>query len=64
MRQSEERLVLTVVEAGALLGLKPAAAYKAAERGVLPTVRFGRRRFVTKAALEKLLTTGDEKQTA
>ncbi len=34
---------ITVAEAGHLLGLSRSSAYRAAARGELPTVRFGRR---------------------
>lgn len=50
-----ERIVFTVEEAGALLGLSRNSAYEAARRGELPTVRFGRRLVVPKARLMALL---------
>jgi excisionase family DNA binding protein len=50
-----ERLVLTVAEAGELLGLSRAFAYELVARGELPVVRFGRRIVVPKAALLELL---------
>ena len=52
---SKDRRVLTVVEAGAIFGLKASASYAAARRGDLPIVRVGRRSFVPVAALNKML---------
>ena len=37
-----DRLVYSVPEAGRLLGLSRNAAYEAAKRGDIPTLRFGR----------------------
>jgi excisionase family DNA binding protein len=47
--------VLSVAEAGELLGLSRAFAYDLVARGELPVVRFGRRIVVPKAALIELL---------
>jgi hypothetical protein len=47
------RVVLTVPEAGALLGMSRPAAYRAAEVGQIPTLRLGRRLVVP---VPKLLT--------
>ncbi len=52
---ANERLVLSVAEAGELLGLSRAFAYELVARGELPVVRFGRRIVVPKAALLELL---------
>ena len=52
----DDRLVLSVAEAGALLGLSRAFAYELVARGELPVVRFGRRIVVPKAALLELLS--------
>ena len=49
------KLVYTVQEAGALLGLSRGSAYEAARRGELPTLRIGRRLVVPIRALEKIL---------
>jgi len=46
-----ERLVLTVAEAGELLGISRAFAYELVARGELPVIRLGRRIVVPKAAL-------------
>lgn len=50
-----DRPVLSVEEAGAILGLGRSAAYAAVERGEIPTIRFGRRLVVPTAALRRLL---------
>lgn len=54
-------LVLDVPEAGRLLNLSRATAYALARSGQLPTVRFGRRILVPKAALERLLAEGRDR---
>lgn len=46
---------LTIPEAGKLLGIGRDAAYRAAESGELPTLRFGRRIVVPTAKLLALL---------
>ena len=51
----ERRLVVTVPEAGQMLGLSRNAAYAAAERGEIPTIRIGRLLKVPKAALDRML---------
>lgn len=50
-----EKLVLTVTEAGALLGISRVQAYKMANEGIIPVIRFGRRMVVPKVALLKML---------
>jgi excisionase family DNA binding protein len=50
----EERLVYSVAEAGALLGISRAFAYELVARGELPVIRLGRRRLIPKAALKAL----------
>lgn len=52
---ASDRLVLSVAEAGELLGLSRAFAYELVARGELPVIRFGRRIVVPKAALLELL---------
>jgi excisionase family DNA binding protein len=54
-RDTSERAVMTVVEAGKLLGLSKNSSYEAVARGQIPALRFGRRIVVPKAALERLL---------
>lgn len=46
---------ITVEHAGELLGLSRSAAYRAADKGELPTIRFGRRLFVPTPRLLTLL---------
>lgn len=55
------RLGVTVPEAGRLLGIGRDAAYRAAERGELPTIRVGRRLVVPVPRLLALVgaTTSD-----
>jgi excisionase family DNA binding protein len=50
-----DRLILTVPEAGQLLGLSRVGAYQAARRGEIPTIRIGRRVLVPRVALDRLL---------
>lgn len=51
----EASLVMTVPEAGAILGLNKNASYAAADRGEIPTMQFGRLLKVPKAAFRKKL---------
>ena len=48
-------LVMTVPEAGAKLGLGRNAAYEAAARGEIPTIKIGRLLKVPKAAFRQML---------
>ncbi len=50
-----DRLVVSVAEAGQLLGVSRAFAYELAARGELPTIRLGRRVMVPKVALLALV---------
>jgi excisionase family DNA binding protein len=50
-----DRLVYTIGEAARLLGLGRNAAYQAAARGELPTIKLGRLLRVPKAALHRLV---------
>jgi excisionase family DNA binding protein len=54
----DDRPTLTVEEAGEILGLSRWSAYEAANKGLIPTVRIGRRWIVPRHALEKLLDVG------
>jgi excisionase family DNA binding protein len=47
--------VLSVEEAGRVVGLKRSASYDAARRGELPTITFGRKLLVPTAKLLTLL---------
>ena len=51
----DDRLVLTIEEAGKLLGLGRSGTYEAARRGDIPTLKIGSRILVPKVALLKLL---------
>lgn len=50
-----DRPTLSVPEAGAYVGLGRSAAFDAARRGELPTIRFGRRLAVPTALLRQML---------
>ena len=50
-----QRLVYTVPEAGRLLGLGRNAAYEAAKRGEIPTIRIGRLLLVPKSPFHRLV---------
>lgn len=50
-----DRLVLTVTEAGRLLGISRTFAYELATRGELPVIRLGRRLLVLKRPLLELV---------
>jgi excisionase family DNA binding protein len=52
----DEKLVMTVVEAGKALDLSRNAAYEAVRRGDIPHIKIGRRLLVPRAALERLLS--------
>jgi excisionase family DNA binding protein len=58
--QDDERLVMTVPEAGRKLGLSKDAAYDAAKRGDIPTIRVGHLLKVPKIRFERMLA-GDER---
>ncbi|MBV9201239.1 MAG: helix-turn-helix domain-containing protein [Alphaproteobacteria bacterium] len=59
-----ERKVITVPEAGEQLGLGRNAAYEAAKRGDIPTVRIGRRLLVPREAIDRLLQRAMEQRSA
>lgn len=50
-----QREVLSVPEAGAVLGLPQSTAYRCAAQGHIPTIRVGRRRLVPVARLVAML---------
>ena len=50
-----EKMTFTVEEAAKILGLGRSAAYQAAQRGDIPTLRIGRRLLVPTAGLEQML---------
>ena len=53
--ENQEKLVLTVAEAGELLGVCRPHAYKLVKLGQIPTIRLGRRLVVPRSALIKML---------
>lgn len=59
-----QRQTYSVPEAGARLGLSKNAAYEAAKRGELPTLKIGGRLFVPIAAFEKMLASVEAKVAA
>ena len=56
VKQNSESLVYDVPTAGKLLNLSRATAYSLAARGIIPTIRFGKRLVVPRAALERMLS--------
>jgi excisionase family DNA binding protein len=58
--QDDEKLVMTVPEAGRKLGLSKDAAYDAAKRGDIPTIRIGHLLKVPKIRFERMLA-GDKR---
>lgn len=58
MKKDSTVRTASVPEAGRELGLSRNAAYLAAQRGELPTIKMGRRILVPRAALEALLNKG------
>lgn len=54
-RQTDDRLALSVEEAGRQLGLGRSGAYGAVRRGELPSRRIGRKIIIPRTALEKWL---------
>jgi excisionase family DNA binding protein len=54
-QDDDKRLVYEVPEAGAMLGLSRPAAYAAAKRGDIPTIRIGKAIRVPKVAFNRML---------
>lgn len=50
------RQTLSIVQAGAMLGIGRNQAYEAAKRGELPTIKIGKRLLVPRVQLERLLS--------
>jgi excisionase family DNA binding protein len=59
-RQPPEERLVTIAEAGELLGISRAFAYELVARGELPIICLGRRRLVPKVALLALVGLGAE----
>ena len=57
-KERSDRLTYRVEEAGRKLGVGRAAAYAAATRGEIPTIRIGRLIRVPKFAFDRLLENG------
>lgn|GEM_PF-978426 len=60
-QQSEQKLAVSVEQAGQMLGISRGLAYQMAKTGELPTVRIGQRRLVVPlASLEAMLANSQE----
>jgi excisionase family DNA binding protein len=59
-----QRLTLTVEEAATLLGISRAFAYEAVNAGTIPSIRIGHRILVPKAALNRMLSTSADIESA
>jgi len=57
-----ERLTLTVAETSKLLGISRGLAYEQVRVGILPSIKFGRRILVPKAALMRMLEEAKSEQ--
>ena len=55
MENQADRKTLTILEAANALGIGRNAAYEAARRGEIPTIKIGKRLLVPLVALERLL---------
>jgi excisionase family DNA binding protein len=55
----DDRQTISVPEAGRALGISRNAAYEAARRGEIPTIKFGKRLVVPLARFDRLLA-GDK----
>ena len=53
--ETDDRVVMDVPEAGALLGLSRNGCYEAANRGDIPTIKIGKLRKVPKVAFARML---------
>ncbi|HET6665286.1 MAG TPA: helix-turn-helix domain-containing protein [Acidimicrobiales bacterium] len=56
----DQRLTISVEEAGRLLGISRGLAYELVNRGELPSVRLGRRIVVPRRALDRMLDLPDD----
>jgi excisionase family DNA binding protein len=55
MQTTKPKRTASVPEAGEALGVSRKAAYEAAKRGEIPTIKIGKRLLVPVAALERML---------
>jgi excisionase family DNA binding protein len=53
-----DKPTFTIEEVGKMLGVSRPAAYRAAQRGEIPTLRLGRRLLVPRSALVSMLSVG------
>jgi excisionase family DNA binding protein len=58
MGNMDRRLCVTVPEAAEMLGISRNFAYQLVREGKLPSIRFGKRILIPRAALEKMLENG------
>jgi excisionase family DNA binding protein len=58
--KTDQRLTISVEEAGRLLGISRGLAYELVNRGDIPSVRLGRRIVVPRRVLEHLLDLPDD----
>jgi excisionase family DNA binding protein len=58
--RADQRLTISVEEAGRLLGISRGLAYELVNRGDIPSVRLGRRIVVPRRALDRLLALPDD----
>jgi excisionase family DNA binding protein len=61
---SEDRVTMSVPEAGRRLGLGKQAAYDAAHRGDIPVIRVGRRLLVPIPAFDQMLQVRSKQEVA
>ena len=54
----DKRLCLTVPEVAKLLGISRNYCYELVRRGIIPSIRLGKRILIPRAALEKMLEEG------
>lgn len=57
---ADQRLTVSVEEAGRLLGISRGLAYLLVNRGDIPSIRLGRRIVVPRRALDRLLDVPDD----
>ncbi len=62
-REPNEPLTLSVPAAAKILGVSRNSAYTAVHTGQIPSIRFGRRIFIPRVALERVLSEADDRST-
>jgi excisionase family DNA binding protein len=55
MENDKKSATLRIEEAAKILGISRSACYLAAKTGQLPTIRIGKRMFIPRVALDRLL---------